>query len=186
MQLDIWEKEYKVRKNLPSTKSSHASRALTTFLLEVTNLNKSLAVDMGSGNGRNSIYLAEYGFEKVVGVELSPTAIELAYDAVSETAVQDKVEFIEQNLGSPIHLPDNSVDLIIDMMTMHSLSKEEREIYAKEVMRMLKPDGHLVFYTIAAESEEAQDLIKKSPGNELNSYTFKVEEDTVFEKAFST
>lgn len=181
----VWEKEYQNRKNLPSSKTYFPSRALKNFLEQFNPNNRLTALDLGSGNGRNSIFLSYEGYEKVVGVEFVKSIVEEAKERVKKLDLEDKITFINQSLGVPIDYPDETFDLIIDMMVMHSLTKEDREVMISEVKRLLKPNGYFIFYTIAAESEAALDLMKKMKGPEDNSYRFKVESDIVTEKAFT-
>ena len=140
------------------------------------------ALDIGSGKGRNSIYLAKLGY-KVVGVEIVTEAIAAAYQIAVQSGVADKIRFIEQSAGAPLPVADASFDLIIDMMVMHLLDAQELALYATEVVRLLKPGGYLVFYTIAAESPAVQALFQSSPGPEPNSYV--IPQSGVVEKAFT-
>lgn len=181
----VWEKEYQTRKNLPSSNTYVPSRALRNFLEEFSEINKNSALDLGSGNGRNSIYLIQQGFKNVTGIEFSKIAFDQAVAKAQEENVSDKIQFINRSIGQKQDFPDQSFDLIIDMMVMHSLNKTERQILFEEIKRLLKPGGHFVFYTIASESEAAQDLIKKWRGDEPNSYRFKVDNDIITEKTFT-
>jgi SAM-dependent methyltransferase len=183
--LQIWEKEYNQRKNLPSTKTDFPSRALRNFLEEIDPQNREIAVDIGSGNGRNSIYLAQQGYKSVIGYEFVENAVNLAIQKTKDLELDSRVKFYNQSVGENLEIADNSVDLVIDMMVMHSLTKEEREVLTRTVQRILNTGGYFVFYTIAAESEAAKDLMQKNVGPEENSYRFKVEDDWITEKAFT-
>lgn len=181
---NLWEKEYGERKELPSTRRSEPSRALVKFLDRYKDWGKDLAVDVGSGKGRNSFYLVEQGFARVVGIEWSEAAMQMAVEEQDRRGVHEEVQFINQSLDQKMPVKDGSVDLVIDMMTLHALSKSERENVAAEVTRVLKPGGYLVVYTVAAESPQARVLISENPGPEENSYRFMVGDDWVTEKAF--
>lgn len=181
----IWQKEYQQRKNLPSSRTDFPSRALKNFLEEFKPTNKSSALDLGSGNGRNSIFLAQVGYSKVIGVEFVESAVTTSREKAKDNGLDTVCKFINQSVGEKLDLEDNSFDLIIDMMVMHSLDKDERDVEISEITRLLKPGGYFVFYTIASESEAAIDLINKNPGNEIGSYKFKVDEDWITEKTFS-
>lgn len=182
MQKDKWEKEYKERKDLPSSRTNKPSRALLTFLENHT-LEDGQVMDIGSGFGRNSIYLANLGRD-VVGIEIAETAIKEAKNKATEVGVGDKTEFIELNVGDKEWpFEDNQFVLVLDMMVLHVLSKEERENYAKNLTRVLKPGGFFVFYTIAADSPAAQELFKSSPGPEPDSYI--IPQSGMIEKGFT-
>jgi ubiquinone/menaquinone biosynthesis C-methylase UbiE len=161
----------------------YPSRVLKEFIESKTySIPDGKALDMGSGKGRNSIFLAQHGFE-VEGVEFASSAVKMAQETVKKENLNDKVHFIEQSVGEPLPFKDENFSLIIDMMTMHLLNAKEREMYAGEVVRLLKPNGYFVFYTILAESPAAQDLFKSSPGPEPNSYI--VPQSQMIEKTFT-
>lgn len=181
----IWEKEYSERKNVPSTETSFPSRALQRFLDEFKPEEKTNALDLGSGNGRNSIFLIQQGYQKVLGIEFSKVAFDNAQDKVKTLHWEDRLQFLNQNLAKDIPAKDRSFDLAIDMMTMHALTKEARENMIKEAIRLLKAGGYFVFYTIAGESQDAQKLRQENPGPEEYSYRFEVEGDIITEKAFT-
>lgn len=181
MQKKAWEEEYKKLHNLPSTRHMKPSRALTAFLKEF-NLNRKKSLDIGSGKGRNSIFLAQKGFN-VVGIEMVQEAIDFAQKKVEKLNLSRKVKFINQNIGLKLPFKNNSFDLIIDMITMHLLNKKEREIYFKEIVRLLNHGGFFVFYTISSNSPDAKNLFRKYPGPEENSYI--IPQTGMIEKAFS-
>lgn len=181
----IWEKEYKTRFNLPSSRTDFPSRALKNFIEEINPEERGSALDLGSGNGRNSIFLAAQGYKKVVGVEFAETAIANARSKIEEARLGVQVSFKLGSIGEHLNFPDDHFNLIIDMMSLPTLVKEEREIMASEVVRLLAPGGYFVFHTIAAESEAAKALIADSPGEEEGSYRYQVEDDWVTEKTLT-
>src|SRR3989344_4354050 len=185
MQKNIWEREYRERKDLPSTRTREPSRVLVWYIenfVETGKVTPGSALDIGSGFGRNSIHLAKRGYD-VVGVEIVRDAIETAGKEAEKAGVAHRVRFVEKNVGEPLSLEDASFDLIIDMMTMHSLNREERAAHAQNVVRLLKPNGHFLFYTIFADSPDAKELFNTSPGPELNSYI--IPQTGAVEKAFT-
>ena len=184
-QLDLWKKEYEEREDIPSSRTIFPSRALKQFWEsdELKKLYMGNALDIGSGLGRNSIYIAQNGFEHVVGVEIVDYAINHAKKAVEELELQDKITFINQSVGDTLPFEDQSFDLIVDMMVMHLLNQEERKNYFAEIQRLLKPNGFFVFYTIAAESKAAKALFESNPGPEENSYI--IPQSGMIERAFT-
>ncbi len=185
-QLDLWEKEYEERKDLPSSQTMVPSRALREFWEseEIKNLHMDSALDIGSGLGRNSIYMAaQNGFAHVVGVEIVDSAVDKARETIDELGLQNKITFVNQSVGDSLPFEDQSFDLIVDMMVMHLLDPNERAKYFAEIQRLLKPNGFFVFYTIAADSEAAKALFESSPGPEENSYI--IPQSRMIEKAFT-
>lgn len=181
----LWEKEYGMRKNLPSSITTKPSSALERFMRNYPDIDKEITIDLGSGNGRNILYLLENGFEKAIGVEFSKVAINQAMELAILRGFKDRAIFYEQSLNYPIVAREASIPLITDMMTMHSLTQRDRNIMADQVSRLLKPGGYFVFHTISTDCEQAQSLMEEIPGPESNSYRFKVEDDYVTEKVFT-
>lgn len=184
MQKDKWENEYQIKKDLPSSRTFFPSKAVVWFAENYIKVNASRgrALDLGSGNGRNSIYLAKLGYI-VYGIEMVEYAVNLAREKAKVEKLLDKVNFEVGNVGERLGFEDESFDLIIDMMTLHLLNKSERLIYSGEVQRLLKPNGFYLLHTIYSESPAAVDLFKRYPGPELNSYI--IPQSGVIEKAFS-
>lgn len=181
---DRWDIEYAKDKQIPSSNTLFPSSALKRFLTSVPELSPGKVLDLGSGNGRNSIYLAQLGWN-VIGVEFSIVAVELAERNAVEAGVGDRARFSDQSVADRLDYPDASFDLIIDMMVMHCLSSDERVKTLSEVKRLLRPGGYFVFHTLAAEGDEFEKLVKTNPGQELNSYSFESKGHTVVEKAFT-
>jgi SAM-dependent methyltransferase len=123
-------------------------------------------LDVGCGNGRNIIPLCgEYGM-KGLGIDISGTAIEqakkvLAYAGKDRTDedgnfIKGKnidIEFKTQSISEPFELEDQSVDVVLDMMTSHYLRKADREKYVEELARVMKPYGWLFFKTFIVEGD---------------------------------
>lgn len=184
MQKDAWEREYREKHNVPSSRTYLPSKALIWFI-EKYGVNDSLlksALDLGSGNGRNTVYLAKHGYQ-VEGIEMIDFAVGLAKEAVRKESLEKAINFTVGSISDNFPFRNYSFDLIIDMMSLHLLFEDERKVYAKEVQRVLKPMGYYLFYTIDSESPAALDLFKNYPGPEKNSYV--IPQTGVIEKAFS-
>lgn len=180
-QQERWEAEYAKLEHLPSSRTMQPSRALVEFFEAHPDV-QGAALDVGAGKGRNCIYLAQNGFE-VAGVEFARTAVMEARRAVEAAGVGSKVKLLEQSAGERLPFSDASFDVIADMMMLHLLNEPERNVYRREVIRLLKPGGYFVLYTIAADSPAAQALCAASPGPEPNSYV--IPQSGMVEKGFT-
>ncbi len=127
----------------------------------------SYVYDIGCGNGRNLIYLAkEFGMAGS-GFDISAQAIETAI----EKSVGLELEYTVHAMDGTIDLPDNSVDLVLDMMASHFLDAEGRERLRYEIARVLKPGGWLFYKTFLLEGDlHAKKMLKKYPTDEKGSY----------------
>lgn len=169
MQEHIWEKEYQNPQLVTlSNEPAQSFKDFVRFLrrdqkLELSNLN---ILDLGCGNAKNSFYLAEQGLNnKIVGVEISETALKHARELAPEG------NFIKQSIGVVLPFADASFDIILDVTSSNSLSESEREVYLKEIQRLLKPSGYLFIRALCKDGDKnAQNLIKEFPGKEKDTY----------------
>lgn len=73
------------------------------------------ALDVACGLGRHAIYLAEHGWH-VEGIDISPTAIELATRAAEQQGLADRITLRTANMVEPSEAPDvgeETYDLIV-------------------------------------------------------------------------
>lgn len=103
---------------------------------------ESYVLDIGCGNGRNILYLAEQFGVQGLGFDLSKEAV---LQAAQRSKTQElSLEFRVGNIKEEITLPDESVDLVLDLMVSHYLDAEGRVRFRDDVYRVLKPGGFLL------------------------------------------
>lgn len=170
-QAQVWDREYRkpqllTKKAEPQTDTKDFLRYLRKQVGQSVEGLKVL--DLGSGTGRNSNYLAELGNE-VTGLELSPTAVDLARARAEAAGL--KVDYKVANFGAAFNLPANSFDLALDVMSSNSLNEAERTIYLSELNRVLKPGAWVFVRTLCKEGDKnAKKLLKLHPGPEHDTY----------------
>jgi SAM-dependent methyltransferase len=169
---DFWNKEYQTSEHLAlSEEPSEDLQKFTRFLergwkREFLNI-RSKAVDLGCGNGRNLIYLAEAYGTPGVGYDISDIAIKEAKKASEGLPIEYEV----RDIVEPLPLPDESATIVLDMMTSHFLRKAEREALRDEVLRVLRPQGWLFFKSFLAEQDiNVRNLLREHPADEENAY----------------
>jgi len=167
MQKSIWEKEYRKPKLVTGHDKPQAFfLKLIKYLKKENILGGSVllgspkfsglkVLDLGSGTGRNSNYLAQNG-ARVVGMEISDTAIALAQKRSKHLELD--VKYLKQSIGLEYPFGDDEFDLVIDITSSNSLSEKEREIYLTEVSRVLKKS----FVKIKISSEGNPKALKSS------------------------
>lgn len=133
-----------------------------TFLNQNAN-----ALDLGCGNGRNLIYLAQEFGMRGVGCDISETAIREAI-----TDAQDlPLSFAVRSIGEPLSVSDGSVSIVLDMMASHVLRDKEREAFRGEIVRALRPGGWLFFKSFLLDEDlNAKRLLRDHPAGEKDSY----------------
>jgi SAM-dependent methyltransferase len=106
-----------------------------------------VALDIGCGNGRNTIYLAQHGFN-AAGVDLSEQAVAWATERAQEqnTNVRFTCGSIFDNAPSL-----RSQDFIYDSGCFHHIPPHRRSEYAELISRALRPGGHFGLVCFAPE-----------------------------------
>ncbi len=169
MKGNVWENEYRDPKLV--TLSNEPIKSLKDFTryirrehnLELSNLN---ILDLGCGNGKNSIYISEQGDNnRVYGIDISETAIILAKRAYPNG------DFQVGNFGKTFPYPDKKFDIILDITSSNSLSESEREIYLSEINRTIKSSGFLFVRALCKDGDSnAKNLLNSNPGKEKDTY----------------
>ncbi len=98
---------------------------------------KGSVLDVGCGTGENALYLASRGHE-VWGVDFTPRAIEKARDKAVEHHLN--VTFL---VGDALQLGSlgRDFDTVIDSGLFHTLSDEERPLFASSLADVLRRGG---------------------------------------------
>lgn len=132
-----WDGFYKDREK-PIPFFVHVPDENLVSFVEGAGAKRGAALDIGCGNGRNSIYLAREGYS-ATGIDISDVSIEWAV----ENAAREKVivDFSRQSFfdfeGDLSHY-----DLIHDSGCLHHIKPHRRSQYLEKVRSLLKADGH--------------------------------------------
>lgn len=128
-------------------------------------------IDLGCGNGRNLVYLAEsYGVHGI-GYDSSDAAIKEA----RRLAGSHDLTFTTRSMAGILDVPDESQMLALDMMSSHFLNAQERTLLRDEIFRVLKPGGYLFMKTFLKDGDlHTARLIKERPGTEAGTYIHPV------------
>jgi SAM-dependent methyltransferase len=98
------------------------------------------ALDLSNDDGINALYLAQSGYA-VALVGIYPGEVELARQRVEEARAK-----VEVYSAEPTKMPFHSgeFDIVFDPRLIDSLKGEEKELFIREVHRMLRPGGILI------------------------------------------
>ena len=107
---------------------------------KVVPLAKGLVLDVGIGSGLNIPFYDMTKIDKVIGLDPSVELNGLAIDVAEENNVD--VDFMLCG-AEDIPLPDNHVDTVLITYTMCTIPEVIEA--NKEMLRVLKPDGRLIF-----------------------------------------
>jgi SAM-dependent methyltransferase len=113
------------------------------FETEAWPLPRGRALDLACGKGRNSLYLAERGFE-VVAIDISPVALAEGRRRADEKrlSVQWRQADLEQ-----VQLEEAGFDLIVNFNYL------QRSLF-EQIKRALRTGGHIVFETYLIDQRE--------------------------------
>ncbi len=104
-------------------------------------------LEVGSGRGGGAKHIAGY-FKPAsyIGLDLAQSAVDLA-NKIHKVA---NLKFIQGSAES-IPLPDNSIDVVINVESCHAYGSVEK--FLNEVKRVLKPGGHLLLVDFRGDNK---------------------------------
>ncbi len=112
------------------------------LLIEVEQLPRGRALDVGCGTGTNVVYLAEHGFE-VAGVDLVPRAIAIAREKVRAANVTAQLRVAD--VLEPTEL-GALFDLVLDIGCFHNFDPVGRARYAANLVRWTQRGSTYLLY----------------------------------------
>lgn len=120
----------------------------------------SFFLDIGCGNGRNSIYTAKGGM-RVVGMDFSRALLRIARNKIEWKEVAEQAEVLQGDISS-LPFKDNSFDAVLYIATIHHIPRsEERRRSLGEVKRILKPGGRVLVSAWAQEQDKFREYLEK-------------------------
>lgn len=123
-------------------------------------------LDMGCGNGRNGITLAQQGYQ-VFAFDFVPDAITRLTKRAAEAGVPINAQVARMDAHWPY--PDKTFDWILDDTASMSIeSQRGREVCRDELYRTLKPGGYVVVYVFSADTPHLHSP-QHVPGEEKNT-----------------
>ncbi len=109
-----------------------------------------LVVELGCGSGAQLRLLLELGFE-VVGLDVSPTAIEKAKSFLVESS-GGRLNLMVVDLTAGLPFDDESVDGIVDVECLMCFPWKVARTLVQECVRILRPNGWLYSELVDAET----------------------------------
>ena len=117
------------------------SGRVNAALADVTlGLTSGRALDLGCGEGGDSIWLAEHGWS-VTGVDISEVALERAAAAASERDVSDRMTWVGADLAA--WSPEDGYDLVTACFFQSPITLPRHDIL-RRVAAAIRPGGHLL------------------------------------------
>jgi cyclopropane fatty-acyl-phospholipid synthase-like methyltransferase len=120
------------------------------------NMKPGRALDLGSGYGRTSIYLAKRGWQ-VDGVEFVPQAVEEARRRAQKAGVDQFTRFLVGDVTN-LEMLQGPYNLAVDIGCMHTLTTSELENYRDGLKRLLQQGAiYLLFAHLRDIDDESED-----------------------------
>ena len=133
-----WKKIYK-QGDAEWAKDLQSSKCAQDFTEKLLEANKESILEIGCGNGKDSILFALAGL-KVTAIDLVSDAIKMAKENAKTNNV--KIDFQEGNAES-LQFKDSSFDAIYSLSVLHSTNIKKS---MAEISRVLKPKGLTFIY----------------------------------------
>lgn len=135
------------------------------------------ALDLGIGQGQNSIFLSNFGFQ-VTGVDYSKQALEISKENCPNlNLVQDDIRNF--NIGK------DKYDLILSSNVLHFLHKDDSYKIIENIKSNLKTNG-LAYISVFSIDDPSLDFRKNNPDfYELENNVFHKKSDDTYMSYFS-
>lgn len=133
-----WEKEYSG--GTPHWAEDKApSEFIQDFVMELKKRRAMSVLEIGCGNGRDSIFLARAGFE-VTAVDVAPSAIELAESNIRKAKVKVRTQVAN---AEKLPFKNNEFSAVYSLSVLHATDLAKS---LPEVHRVLEPDAYAFIY----------------------------------------
>lgn len=166
-----WEEEYNTQRLVSAGyEPSQEVKNFTRFLRREAHLDLSTlsVLDLGCGVGKHSLFFASLG-ARVVGFDIAENAIAEATRRARDASLS--VTFEVRTMGEPYPLENESVDVVLDIMSSNSLTERERRTYLAETNRVLKPGGWMLVRALCKDGDRnAKFLLEHHPWKEPDTY----------------
>lgn len=149
---DYWENIYKENKTI-NLYDGFLDKYLKYFKKE-----NFLILDLGSGNGTNSLFLLDKGYD-VISLDFSSFAL----NELKEKNQNAKI--IEHDLLKDLPFEKESVDLVIADLSLHYFSKEDTLKIINNIDNILKKDGILIARVNSVKELKSEKINKKIEDN---------------------
>ncbi len=162
VQYKAWQDEYLHFKGIPTTTRTTPSSSVKDFLRFCKELKIKLGpnvLDIGSGPGRNTVYLAKLGFN-VTAVDFADAALNQLSGKIEQLNLTN-VKVVKVDIARSLPFEDNQFDWALDVVTTVSLNDKELRRFERELRRVIKPGGLFLTYVHSRSDQYLRDRIDK-------------------------
>jgi SAM-dependent methyltransferase len=130
-------------------------------------------VDLGCGHGGPGLWVAQLTGANLIGIDLSPTGIEVARRRAAETGLAERAQFRVGDITAT-GSPDSSCDGAMSLDVLPFVPDQAAAV--REVTRMLRPGGRFAFTTWEELGDSPLEPHALAPDSETIDYRNLVEE----------
>lgn len=134
------------------------------------------ALDLGCGTGKKSIYLAQNGFEKVIGVDISAQAIKYARQNAKEAGVENKTTFYVYDITDLNFLKNETFGFILDWAALHCIEPKKVKQYIQEIVKHSHEGSLLMLRVFSSREKNKQYFIDSALGSDNKVYVYSKEQ----------
>ncbi len=157
-QIDIWNKNFSEKKYNYAEYSNRCSW-LIEYIDLFQEMNNETVVDLGCGDGYNTMYLYNAGVRNIIACDIASSALEEVKHLTG-----NKVATCCFDMSKEIPFANSSVGIVVASLSIQYFSLNDSIKIFKKIYNCLKPGGYLIFRV-----------------NNLNQYYRNKTDDTVRE-----
>ena len=118
------------------------ARLRKDLLAEMGDLSGKKVLDVGSGTGTLAVTIKQtYPTAEVVGLDGDPQILEIARGKARDLG--EGIRF-DQGMSFDLPYPNESFDFALTTVMLHHLSRDDKQVTAREMYRILRPGGRLL------------------------------------------
>lgn len=162
--VEHWRGEY-TQKGIPSSFREEPSGSVVEFarFLEEHGVRSGSAIDLGCGRGRNSVFLAERGFD-VSSIDFVPDMIEALRQQSEALGLTNRIHAYCQSVTEPWPFPSQMFDVAIDAFCYkHQVVAAEKAVYRRELARVMKAGSFYLLTLAGVDDGYYGPLLESSP-----------------------
>ena len=122
-------------------------------------LSSGRTLDVGCGQGRHAIYLAQNGF-CAYGVDYIERAIKEAKQNAKEQGIEN-IEFEEMDVLK-LNFPDSFFDIVVDWSVIDHIKPKDWFVYTSGISRVLRSGGYLILSEFSSNDKRVEDKFEKN------------------------